>query len=93
MEGLRLRVTLASSNNWEQWISSVKIIARVLGIWKYIDPDQPNTSRPEKPVVPSLKEIDQSDKELLHSRFQAELMVYEAKLWDWDDYQESYQKL
>ncbi|RJE26911.1 hypothetical protein PHISCL_00718 [Aspergillus sclerotialis] len=65
-----------------------------MGICEYIDPDQPNTSPPEEPEIPTLEGIDKkSDKELLDLTFQAELVNYQAKLKDWNNYEESYQKL
>ena len=54
--------TLASSNDWDRWIILIEMMAGAMGIWDYIDPDQPNKKPPEKPTFSSTEGKSEADK-------------------------------
>ncbi|KAJ5340228.1 hypothetical protein N7541_009352 [Penicillium brevicompactum] len=43
-------IILGSSDQWRTWYSTIKVTAKSLGVWKYLDPDASNPEKiPEEP--------------------------------------------
>ncbi|KAF7588317.1 hypothetical protein BBP40_005883 [Aspergillus hancockii] len=43
-------IVLISSDQWRTWYSTVKVTAKSLGVWKYLDPDASDPGQiPEEP--------------------------------------------
>jgi hypothetical protein len=43
-------IILGSSDQWRTWYSTIKVTAKRLGVWKYLDPDASNPEKiPEEP--------------------------------------------
>ena len=78
--------TLASSNDWDRWIILIEMMTGAMGIWDYIDPDQPNKKPPEKPTFSSTEGKTEADKELM-------MLEFQAQLFEWDRYLKARWKL
>jgi hypothetical protein len=61
----KVTVTLVDTNDWYDWITTIKVKAQGEGIWQYIDPSTPKESLPrlEEPARPSYKQVQEILKE------------------------------